>query len=159
MATYDCQCGQLRFDNKMTYKVEHGASQDTVYREVDASKHKVQPMEAKVTQQGLLQPAHLDGRINTNVEVTPPLRKAHLDLRLQLWPVMHNNDQVEVRVNIGQEVVTPQPRRASILRIVDSQICRHIFKEVIQVFVMLAHCRIECPRRRFFPFAFLHHGI
>jgi hypothetical protein len=34
----------------MTYEVKHGASQDTVHREVDTSKHEVQPMKAKVTQ-------------------------------------------------------------------------------------------------------------
>jgi hypothetical protein len=82
MATYDCQFGHLRNDNKLTYEVKHGASQHTVHRKVDASKHKVQPMEAKIAQQSLLQPAHLNGRIDANVEVTPPLRHAHLDFRL-----------------------------------------------------------------------------
>jgi hypothetical protein len=159
MATYNCQFEQLRNDTEMTYKVEHGASQDTIHCEVDATKHKVQSMEAKVAQQSFLQPAHLNGRVDTNVKMTPPLRKAHLDLRLELWSVVHDNNQVKVRVNICQEVITPKPRRASVFGIMYLQIRRHFFKEVIQVFVMLSHRRIESPRCRFFSFALLHHGI
>jgi hypothetical protein len=59
--------------------------------------------------------------------------------------MVHDNHQVEICVSISKEVVSSEPRRAPILRIMYLEICRQILEESVEVFIMLSYRRIKCP--------------
>jgi hypothetical protein len=48
IAIYHWLAISMANSRKPTYEVKHGASKNTVHREVDSSKHEVQPMKPKV---------------------------------------------------------------------------------------------------------------
>ena len=98
--------------------MQHSARQDAIYREVDAALHEVQPVKPKVPQKRLLYSTHHRGGLQADIQVLLERRISLLQQSLKLWSMVHYHHQVVVCVNVGDEVIASDPRRAAIIGVV-----------------------------------------
>jgi len=86
------------------YQVQHRACQNTVYGEADAALHAEKAGKAIVLQYGLLKSTHVFCGGMAKKHVLLPGSIVSIGESVELWPVMHQDAEVMVAMNIGDEM-------------------------------------------------------